>query len=351
MSDYKCPECGAPMNVGERRCANCDYELTDAEYTAMMAESMPAQAPATPTSATDNVPVGKQPAAAPESVMAHGNVDVSQHHSEDKSTHNIDNSQTVNNTNQTVTNTFIIMGGGAPLPPNVDSQTAAALEQAQRAQQQVQPTPHVAEPQPVQKPVQETCTSPVDEQKGIGAINGSRRPITVDPHRSGVPKWVWSLVLIIVVAVPLFLLFRPSKPMEKAASVAVEQTVPVKEKSVSQKVNAATTKTNTPKENSSVSVSKKEETTSAMTTEPAVKEQPVAQPKDPDFEAGMSAYNAKDGLAAVKAFKASNSKEAVYMLGMIYKEGCGNVSPNAMMAHKYFKQAADMGHKEAKSYL
>ena len=49
-------------------------------------------------------------------------------HNEDKSTHNIDNSQIVNNTNQTVTNTFIIRESHAAILQNIDPQIAETLK-------------------------------------------------------------------------------------------------------------------------------------------------------------------------------------------------------------------------------
>ncbi len=318
MSDYKCPECSAPMNVGERHCANCDYELTDAEYTAMMAENMTASAPAAPATATNNASAAKQPAAAPESVMAHGNVDVSQHHSEDKSTHNIDNSQTVNNTNQTVTNTFIIMGGGAPLPPNVDPQTAAALQQAQRAQQQVQPAPAAAEPQPALY-----GTHSADDRKGIGAIDGSRRPIVVEPPK-GSRKWVWFVVAIAGVA--LFLVFRPVRKNDKpiAEVTKVENTQPVK-----QKVDHARTQ--------SVKTSRKtkpaqpvEQTVAKQTTEAI---QPVQPPKTNPFTGYKTAADAGDATAMFKVAKC-------------YQSGDG-VSKNINSAFLYMKASAEGGYTKA----
>ncbi|HCS87874.1 MAG TPA: hypothetical protein DIW30_05605 [Bacteroidales bacterium] len=320
MSDYKCPECGAPMKMGERHCANCDYELTDAEYTAMMAKNIPAQAPDTPTFATGNTPASKQPAAAPESVMAHGNVDVSQHHSEDKSTHNIDNSQTVNNTNQTVTNTFIIMGGGAPLPPNVDPQTVAALEQAQRAQQQMQPTPHVAEPQSVQ----ETYTPSSDEKKGVGAINGSRRPITVEPPRKGLPKWTW--FALVLAGVALFLVFRPAGKTDKpiVEEVKVETAQPVKQEMNHVKTQPVKTARKTKPARPAEQTVAKQETETV---------QPVQPPKANPFTEYKNAADAGDAAAMFKVAKC-------------YQSGDG-VSKNINSAFLYMKAAAEAGYTKA----
>ena len=303
--DCKCPECGAPMNVGERHCANCDYELTDSEYAAMCEKTKPAYI-------------------TPESVMAHGNVDVSQHHSEDKSTHNIDNSQIVNHNNQTVTNNFIIVGGDAPLPPNIDPQTAAALQQAQRTRHQM-PSAPVAEPPSVPSPVRDTCTPPTDAQKGIGAINGSRRPVTVDPPRKGVPKWVWFVVAIAGVA--LFLVFRPAGKTDQPASeeVKVENTQPpVKENMNPVKTQPVKTARKTkPAQPAEQTVGKQETETV----------QPVQPPKTNPFTEYKNAADAGDAAAMFKVAKC-------------YQSGDG-VSKNINSAFLYMKAAAEAGYTKA----
>lgn len=88
-------------------------------------------------------------------------------------------------------------------------------------------------------------------------------------------------------------------------------------------------------------------------SQPTVVEQPkaVVQKTDADYDAGMKAYEAGQGLEAINAFKASGSAKAYYMLGVIYEKGCGNVGKNAMMARKNFKKAAQLGSEEAKAKL
>ncbi len=78
---------------------------------------------------------------------------------------------------------------------------------------------------------------------------------------------------------------------------------------------------------------------------------PSVKKVDANFEAGMTAYNKGNGLDALKAFTSSASAEAYYMIGMIYKNGCGSVAKNEMMARKNFKKAAAMGHAGAKAEL
>ena len=60
---------------------------------------------------------------------------------------------------------------------------------------------------------------------------------------------------------------------------------------------------------------------------------------DTNYEVGMRAFNTGDGYEAVKAFKASGSKESLNMLGKIYENGCGSIEANPMMARKYYKEA------------
>ena len=78
---------------------------------------------------------------------------------------------------------------------------------------------------------------------------------------------------------------------------------------------------------------------------------PAAQTTDANYEAGMKAYKAGEGLQAIESFKKSGSAQANYMLGVIYENGCGNVGSNAMMARKFFKKAAQQGSAEAKAKL
>ncbi len=84
------------------------------------------------------------------------------------------------------------------------------------------------------------------------------------------------------------------------------------------------------------------------------KKQPTTQTQkdiDSNYEAGMAAYKAGKGLEAIDAFSKSQSAESYYMLGIIYKNGCGTVVSNEMMAYKNFKKAVTMGHTAAKSEL
>ena len=73
--------------------------------------------------------------------------------------------------------------------------------------------------------------------------------------------------------------------------------------------------------------------------------------KDENYEAGMKAYEAKNGVEAVKKFKASGSAKSQYMIGLIYENGCGSIGKNAMKARQAFKEAAKLGSEDAKAKL
>ena len=79
---------------------------------------------------------------------------------------------------------------------------------------------------------------------------------------------------------------------------------------------------------------------------------PKPQPKvDTNYEAGMAAYTAGEGLEAIKKFQASGSADAYYMLGVIYENGCGSIAANQMKARDYYKKAKNLGSEKAKAKL
>lgn len=312
MSTYKCPECGNPINVNERHCANCDYNVTDAEYSALVPSK-----PSTPQSAT--------PAPEIDSIMAHGNVDASTHHSEDKSTHNVDNSQTINNTNQTVTNTFIFMGGGAAsMPQNIDPQTAEALKQVQAKQASQQPT------QPIHTAPNQMMNNG-EGQKGIGAIDGHR---STPPKTS--KKWWIAVVVVAIVAVVVVKMIpnKEQQPPTQSPTTAVTS-----KKTATNKGNNTTTATKVSTKPATQKAVAETVVATTKTNAQATANPAPAKVVDKNYESGMKAYKEGNGLAAIQAFKASGSKESLRMIGKIYEEGCGGVEANAMMARKYYKEA------------
>lgn len=177
--------------------------------------------------------------------------------------------------------------------------------------------------------------------KSIGALNDQRQ--TLQPHAKnssgGSKKWIIAVGAIAIVVLA-YLLFgggevttevAATAPETKAEAAPVEQKQPVVE---TKKAEAAP--------------AKKAETAPAKKAEAAPA--PVVK-TDVNYEAGMKAYEAGNGLEALNKFKASGSAQSYYMIGVIYESGCGSVGKNAMMARQNFKKAANMGNAEAKAKL
>lgn len=184
---------------------------------------------------------------------------------------------------------------------------------------------------------QENATSQ-QESKSIGAL--SNKAAVLQPHnatkQSGSKIWllVVSAVAVIVLA---YLLFGGGGNQPAVIPNTAEQ---------QQAVQAEQKK-------AEPAPAKQTETQPAMKAEPAPAKQAETPVKknDVNYDAGIKAYEAGNGVEAVKKFKASGSAESYYMLGVIYESGCGGVGKNAMMARQNFKKAANMGHAEAKSKL
>ena len=196
---------------------------------------------------------------------------------------------------------------------------------------------------PINKPVQPDVTpmaataaaasQVAGGSKGIGTLDG-RTPIKPKTTGGGSKVGILVAVLLVVVVAVFFLLGGEKEKQQEA--VAPTESVQQPEK-VDAQVKPAVKQT-------------------TVTAQPVVVEENVSQPAaveqtDTNYEAGMKAYEAKNGLEAISAFKKSGSAKSNYMLGVIYENGCGNVGKNAMMARKFFKAAAQMGSEEAKAKL
>lgn len=332
MSTYKCPECGSPIHINSRHCTNCEYDVTNAEYDALVG-SAPANtvAAAAPQPAATAKPQPTTPNV--DTILAHGNVDVSTHHSEDKSTHNIDNSQTVNTTNQTVTNTFIIMGGGAaPIPQNIDPQTAEALKQAQQAQQMPQPAAPQAD----------------EAHKGVGSIDG-RRTSAPAPSKS---KWLIIAAVAVVLVVGTILALGNQDEAPATATNDVEQTATSNKPAAAKpaaKPAAATTTT------AKAATHDAAPATATATTVAAKPKQPTLAQMTPDqaYDKGMQYFQQGNFEQAIKHLeKAANANHAnaAFQLGEMYFGGTG-VDANKETAIRWYKVAANAGHKQAKRKL
>ena len=174
-------------------------------------------------------------------------------------------------------------------------------------------------------------------QKGVGALTGShQRPIP--KSGSSKSKWIPLSVILLAVVVGYIFMSKKDEPVKNAPV-----TPPTEQKQTGTKQETPTVQSQT---TPPVTASEKKE----VQTE-KVPSQPVAEKKDADYDAGMTAFDNGKGLDAVRLFKKSGSAKSYYMLGLIYENGCGTVGSNGMMARKNFKKAADMGHKDAKAKL
>ena len=193
---------------------------------------------------------------------------------------------------------------------------------------------------PVQPDVIPMATVAVGEtrmgMKG-GSVSDGRK--VIQSNKSS--NTVWMLVVgILVVIIAAFLLLNGDKKNKDVPTFISTEQVQKKQEKQLDVVTPTETK-------ASKTIEPKEQTTGVETKE----QQPVTPKTDANYDAGMKAYEAGNGLDAVNSFKKSGSAKAYYMLGLIYENGCGNVGKNAMMARKNFKKAAQMGSEEAKAKL
>ena len=235
-----------------------------------------------------------------------------------------------------------------PIEPQPQSETEPAKPQPQSAPEPAKPQPQSA-PEPV-KPQPQSAPEPVKPQPQSAPEPAKPQPKqeskemsskayntqSQSSNKGGSNKLI--IIVLIVVAVALgYLLFGGGDTNNNQAAEApatIEQT-PQEQKSEPAPVKEA--KQETPKKSEPVPEKK---------SEPA----PVKK-NDVNYDAGIKAYEAGNGLEAIKKFKASGSADSYYMLGVIYESGCGTVGKNAMMARQNFKKAANMGHAEAKAKL
>lgn len=222
------------------------------------------------------------------------------------------------------------------------------------------PTKPVPPQEPQVRQQQTTVTAPEtrDEEKGVGAIDGRKplkAPITESSKNSGKGSgskvWLFTATAVAVILLVYVLMGgKETDNKEVTPKTKTEQETPKAQPVV--------------KENKEQKNDKKEDTVKATADtqkqEPKIAEKqevkPIEKPVEPqkvdaDYDAGMKAYEAKDGLKAIKHFKSSGSAESLYMLGIIYEKGCGRVPKNPLMARQNFKKAAEMGHEDAKAKL
>ena len=190
--------------------------------------------------------------------------------------------------------------------------------------------------QPQQQP------APSEESKGVGSISG-RKPLTMSKEETKTSGGSSKLALVAIIAIAIavagyFYLAGGDKKVDAVAETNNEQ-VEVK-KNVEVKKVVEVKQDDEPK--TPVAPQKKEPAKVKKAT-------PVA--KDTNYEEGMKAYEAQNGVEAIKKFKASGSAKSQYMIGLIYENGCGSIAKNAMKARQAFKEAAKLGSEEAKAKL
>ena len=198
-----------------------------------------------------------------------------------------------------------------------------------------------------------------EESKGVGSLSG-RKPLTMskdEKKTSGGGGSKLILVAIILVAVAGYFYFTSSEKKAESVTETKNEQVETK-KEVEVKKNAE------PKKETEVKTVTEPE--AKKETQPAVAEPEIQKPAKPakpaspkaepvvtdnNYEEGMKAYAANNGVEAIKRFKASGSAKSQYMIGIIYENGCGTIAKNAMKARQAFKEAAKLGSEEAKAKL
>jgi hypothetical protein len=346
-----CPECGEPIGPDENICPVCQYELTPEEQgldPQPDTSEMPAapEAPAfdmpeastmsdfNPFESTGNTKPGGSANGGETTIMSTGSVDNSSHvsNSDSHNTNVVDNSQTsntVNNTSNSVTNNqttnvFIIGGGDAPVPQGLDPNTAAAIAQAQQTKKPRKPNVSA-----------ESDDTSASGAKGVGSISGGPA-FQPQPAKKGsggglgVGLIAGTVAGILVIAGIAYLFSGNGSDVQSPVPQSTQDVVtqPASQPDVQPVVQPVT-------EKPSVNVVQE----APATEKPAVQvQEPAPVVVDEDFELGMKAFDANDGLTALKYFEASYAKgnqQAKRMLYTIYKNGCGSVAKNELKAEDY----------------
>ena len=185
-----------------------------------------------------------------------------------------------------------------------------------------------------------------EESKGVGSLTG-RQPLTMSKeeekktNNGGTSKSILVVIFVVVVAaVGYFFFAGGDKKVDKVAESKNEQVETKKEAEVKKDAEVKAE----PK------AAVQSESQKPAQAKPAQKKAaPVV--KDTNYEEGMKAYEANNGVEAIKKFKASGSAKSQYMIGIIYENGCGSIAKNAMKARQAFKEAAKLGSEEAKAKL
>lgn len=153
----------------------------------------------------------------------------------------------------------------------------------------------------------------------------------------------WIIPVAVIAAIIVFFML-PSESEKGAADSQPTDTATV----VQQQQPAVSGE---PVQTTPTGVTSQPKTTIIDSSEKTTEETAVTEKADANYDAGMKAYDAGEGLEAINRFSKSGSAKSYYMIGIIYESGCGNVGPNDLMARKNFKKAAKLGSAEAKAKL
>lgn len=208
-------------------------------------------------------------------------------------------------------------------------------------QKTYKPSPKAEQPEVIPASIATAAIGSVAHEsataKGIGSLSGKNIKVPENKKKNNIG--LWSFICVLVVIVGAIFLFRNGEESAEQPQPSTQQVEQAEQ-------------TENKKSDTNISTQPVKQT--IKTTEKAENINVPAEnviKKDTNYENGMKAYEAANGLEAINAFKKSGTAKAYYMIGIIYENGCGNVGKNAMLARKNFKKAAQMGSAEAKAKL
>ena len=209
---------------------------------------------------------------------------------------------------------------------------------------------------------QQAQPAQTEESKGVGSLSG-RKPLTMSKDekktsKGGGSKLILAVVLLIAAAGGYFYFIGNDKKADTVTEAKNEQIEAKKEaepkKEAEVKKETEVKKVTEPKKEAEVkkvAAAAQQATQAPVQTASSTAKKSEQVAKDSNYEEGMKAYEAKNGVEAIKKFKASGSAKSQYMIGVIYENGCGTITKNAMKARQAFKEAAKLGSEEAKAKL
>lgn len=335
----KCPECGEELPKGVRQCPNCDYELTDSEFAAANPQpevsSVTPQKPTAPQQPASPQKPQSSGAEMPESILSHGDVNVSSDHSThntQNTTHNTQNNiaNTTNTTNNTQQTIIINVGAGGQLPGGiVDEGTTRAVNDMAASQPQKQPDKQ-------------------SDTKGVGSIAGVDNPVNMDDKKKPIGL-ISGIAVVIILIVGWFVFGNKNEETvsEQQSQVEVVETAPAKSSSKSEKAKTTST---TEKLNTTATTT---ESAAKAITAPSANTNSKASVKTDPYQAGLEALSSGNYSKAVEQLTAaanSGNGDAAFKLGEMYETGNG-VTQDKNTAISWYQKAKSLGNKAAKRKL